>query len=92
MAGDRSSELTLEFDTAFRKLAAARGAYEDQPRDPERIAALGAARVLLDEARTTMHDERRRLGLKPPWRVAVTAVADDLVPPPLWSVDHGPES
>ncbi len=92
MPEDRSSELTLEFDHAFRNLAAARAAYEDQPRDPERIAALGAARVLLDEARTTMEDERRRLGLKPPWRVAATPVADGLVPPPLWSVDHGPES
>lgn len=91
MPDDLFSELKQDFDAAFDRLAAARIAYEDQPRDPDRIAALGAARVQLDRARAAMDDERQRLGLDPPWRVAATPVAPTVNPPPLWSIDHGPE-
>jgi hypothetical protein len=86
---DSAIKLTQEFDAALRKLASARAAYEDEPRDPQRISALGAARTLLDEARSAMDGERRRLGLGAPWRVPPTPV-DQIQPPPLWSVDHGP--
>jgi hypothetical protein len=83
----RWTRLTGEFDAAFRTLAAARIAYEDQPRDPDTIAALGAARIRLDEARSAMRAERERLGLEEPWRVqAATTVGVDA--PPLWSIDH----
>lgn len=83
--------LSLEFDVALRELASARAAYEDEPRDPQRIAALGAARTLLDEARSAMADERRRLGLGTPWKVAPAAV-ERVQPPPLWSVERGPSA
>ena len=57
----RWTRLTREFDAAFRALAAARIAYEDQPRDPAAIAALGAARIRLDEARAAMRPRLARL-------------------------------
>lgn len=80
--------LTDDFDSAFRELAAARIAYEDEPRDPQRIAALSAARTRLEAARREMHDERTRLGIDTPWRV-LPATTDEVKPPPLWSVAHG---
>lgn len=88
MWDDFSAEVQQEFDAALRSLSQARAAYEDEPRSPDRVAALGAARVRLDEARAAMDDERRRLGLEAPWRV-VPAPVDHVEPPPLWSVDHG---
>ena len=66
MAGSESqSVLDHAFDMAFSHLSACRIAYEDDPRDPVHIAALGAARGALEDARTAMSDERRRLGFKP---------------------------
>ncbi len=53
------------FDSAFAHLSACRVAYEDDPRDPARFAALGAAREALEEARVRMNTERERLGLQP---------------------------
>ncbi len=53
------------FDLAFGHLATCRMAYEDDPRNPDNIAALGAARISLEEARITMNAERIRLGLQP---------------------------
>lgn len=55
----------LAFDEAFEQLSQCRVAYEEDPRDPARIAALGAARAQLEEARVQMRAERRRLGLEP---------------------------
>ena len=52
------------FDEAFAHLMKCRQAYEDNPRDPQAFANLGAARATLEDARTKMADERRRLGLK----------------------------
>lgn len=91
MSDEPSIELTQEFDAAFRDLASARAAYEDEPRSPQLIAALGAARIQLDDARSAMDDERRKLGLGTPWRL-VPAEVDGVRPPPLWSVDHGPNA
>ena len=83
----RWTQLTDEFDAAFRDLSAARVAYEDQPRDPDVVAALGTARIRLDEARAAMRAERERLGLEEPWRVEPAKVAG-VDAPPLWSIDH----
>ncbi|MEE9415541.1 MAG: hypothetical protein V3V01_09670, partial [Acidimicrobiales bacterium] len=58
-------ELDRAFDQAFTYLAECRIAYEDNPRDPQRIELLGAARASLEDARTAMNDERVRLGLEP---------------------------
>lgn len=91
MSEERLIRLTNEFDAAFSDLAAARLAYEDQPRDPEMIDALGAARTHLDEARSAMHDERLRLGLEEPWRVQAAPI-EGIAAPPLWSIDHGPNA
>lgn len=88
MPEDHLTRLTEEFDAAFRNLTAARRAYEDEPRDPGRIDALGAARTRLDQARSAVAEERVRLGLEPPWRVQ-PARTDEAKAPPLWSVDHG---
>ena len=88
MPNEQATSLKLNFDKAFSALASARAAYEDEPRSSQRVAALGAARILLDDARSAMEDERRRLGLDAPWRVEPAPV-DHLRPPPLWSVDHG---
>lgn len=92
MPDDLFGELKRDFDVAFDRLAVARLAYEDQPRDPDRIAALGAARAHLDQSRAAMDDERQRMRLMPPWRVTATPAAAAVNPPPLWSIDHGPES
>ncbi len=91
MSDGRSMKLSQEFDVALRDLSSARAAYEDEPRDPQRIAALGAARTLLDEARSAMDVERRRLGFGSPWRV-VPADVERIQPPPLWSIDNGPSA
>ena len=56
------SELSAEFDAAFAELAAARIAYEDDPRDPDRIARLGAARDRLEAARTAIDAVRAEMG------------------------------
>lgn len=88
MPDEHLTRLTEEFDAAFRNLAAARLAYEDQPREPGLIDALGAARTRLDHARSAVAEERVRLGLEPPWRVE-PARTDGVKAPPLWSVDHG---
>jgi len=53
------------FDAAFAHLAQCRLAYEKNPRDPSRLAALGAARAALEDARVDMNIERERLGLAP---------------------------
>lgn len=53
------------FDAAFTHLSTCRVSYEDDPRDPARFAALGAARASLEDARTEMNAERERLGLHP---------------------------
>lgn len=63
--GDTRLPFDQAFDDAFAHLSECRVAYEEDPRDPKRIAALGAARVALDEARVHMRAERRRLGLEP---------------------------
>ena len=88
MPDDRSVKLTRRFDAAFRELTKARAEYEDHPRDPQRIAALGTLRIRLDDARAAMVDERRRLGLDAPQRL-VPAPVDRPQPPPLWAVDFG---
>jgi hypothetical protein len=53
------------FDAAFAHLSQCRVAYEHDPRDPARFAALGAARAALEDARVQMNAERNRLGLAP---------------------------
>jgi len=60
------AELSLDevFEEALKDLTSARVAYEDDPRDPNLIARLGAARVKLEKARRAMREERRRLGLE----------------------------
>jgi hypothetical protein len=60
------AELSLDeiFEEALKELTAARVAYEDDPRDPGRVARLGAARIELEAARKAMREERRRLGLE----------------------------
>ena len=69
MASDENDPRVLALDTAFNQafehLSSCRVAYEDDPRDPERFARLGAARIALDDARKEMNEERRRLGLTP---------------------------
>jgi len=62
---DQESALDREFDVAFTHLSECRIAYEDDPRNPENIAALGAARIHLEDARKAMNAERVRLGLQP---------------------------
>lgn len=57
--------LDTAFNQAFAHLSSCRTAYEDNPRDPDRFAALGAARAALEDARKEMNDERIRLGLEP---------------------------
>lgn len=89
MSDEPSITLSQEFDTALRDLSSARAAYEDEPRNPERIAALGAARKRLDDARSTMDEERRRLGLGEPWRLA-PATTKGGRPPPVWSITYSP--
>lgn len=84
---DFAADVMQEFDAALRSLSQARIADEDEPRHPDRVTALGAARVRLDEPRAAMDDERSRLGLDAPWRV-VPAPVDQVEVPPLWSVDH----
>lgn len=87
----RFAALTAEFDAAFGQLSAARLAYEDAPRDPALIAALGAARIRLDDARAAIDHERRKMAVPTPWRV-VAAPVDTVRPPPLWSIDQGPNA
>lgn len=58
-------EFDAAFDAAFAHLSECRIAYEDDPRDPARFAALGAARAALEDARVRMNAERDRLGLEP---------------------------
>lgn len=60
------AELSIDdvFEEALKELTAARVAYEDDPRDPDLVARLGAARIKLEEARRAMREERRRLGLE----------------------------
>ncbi len=53
------------FDEAFDHLSTCRVAYEDDPRNPARRAALGRARIALEEARVHRRAERERLGLSP---------------------------
>lgn len=53
------------FDAAFAHLSECRVSYEDDPRDPARFAALGAAWAALEDARIQMNAERTRLGLEP---------------------------
>ena len=50
------------FDEAFQHLADCRVAWEEDPRDPACIDALGRARVALEAARKAMRAERERLG------------------------------
>ena len=70
------------FDEAFEHLMQCRQAYEANPRDPARFAALGAARAALEDARTTRNEERKRLGLK---------AREVHVPPPLLVDSDGQE-
>jgi hypothetical protein len=79
--------LSQEFDAALRDLSLARAAYEDEPRHPEQIAVLGAARKRLDDARSAMGEERQRLGLGEPWRLAPAATEGGR-PPPVWSITY----
>lgn len=69
MADDPGSshDLPLDraFDEALEHLSACRVAWEEDPRDPDRIARLGAARAALEDARVAMNEERVRLGLEP---------------------------
>ena len=72
---DRLQRLDAAFDEAFEDLSRCRIEYEDDPRDPERIERLGAARIRLEEARAAMRAERQRLGLE----LRVTPEVDDLL-------------
>ncbi|MCP3933993.1 MAG: hypothetical protein GY708_01325 [Actinomycetia bacterium] len=69
MTSEESTEdrtpFDLAFDDALTHLAGCRMAYDDDPRDPERVTALAAARDRLEEARKAMNAERDRLGLSP---------------------------
>lgn len=56
-----TSTLDDTFEEALSHLARCRMAYEDDPRDPNRVDALGAARIRLDDARAAMSVERERL-------------------------------
>lgn len=68
-------QLDQAFDEAFEELSDCRVAYEENPRDPERIAALGEARAKLEDARKAMRAERTRLGLE----YRVTPEVDDML-------------
>lgn len=59
------TELSEEFDAAFAELSAARIAYEDDPRDPDNVARLGAARDRLEAARKAIDAARVELGERP---------------------------
>lgn len=91
MTSIRFAELSAEFNVALGHLSAARMAYEDAPRDPALIQALGAARIRLDDARSAIDVERRKMAVRTPWRV-VPAAIDAVRPPPLWAIDHGPNA
>lgn len=72
---DALRSLDQAFDSAFAELSECRAAYEDDPRNPERIAALGEARIRLEDARKAMRAERTRLGLE----LRVTPEVDDML-------------
>lgn len=57
-----SSALDEAFEKAFEHLSECRIAWENDPRDPACIDALGRARAALEDARTAMREERERLG------------------------------
>lgn len=80
------ADLSLDevFEEALKELTAARVAYEDDPRDPERIARLGAARIKLEAARIAMREERRRLGLEPDPIIDQRVDKADADARPLW--------
>jgi len=84
--------LDEEFDEAFGHLSACRIAYEDDPRDPARFAQLASARMMLEDSRKAMEDERARLGLEPPkWaqRNQPNSQTDQLQVRGLWSSIQG---
>lgn len=64
---DQTDRLPFDaaFDAAFEHLMTCRAEYEANPRDESAFAALGEARANLEDARTAMNEERRRLGLTP---------------------------
>jgi hypothetical protein len=72
------------FNAALEELSAARVAYEDDPRNPDHIARLGRARVVLEAARADMRAERIRLGLEPDPELDKLIAKADAEPRPLW--------
>ncbi|NNC78682.1 MAG: hypothetical protein HKN94_00900 [Acidimicrobiales bacterium] len=78
------SSLDVAFDDALKELASSRIAYEEDPRDPQRIERLGRARVKLDESRRAMRTERERLGLEGDVVVDRLIERADLEPMPQW--------
>lgn len=74
------SALDAAFDKAFDHLSECRQKFEDDPRNPDVLSALGAARAALEDARNEMREERKRLGYEgsklrhePPHRPGVDA-------------------
>jgi len=78
------SPLDVAFDDALKELASSRIAYEEDPRDPQRIERLGRARVKLDDSRRDMRIERERLGLEGGVAVDRRIERADLEPMPQW--------
>ncbi len=53
--------LTERFSKLFGRLLSRWIVYQDAPRDPSRVAELGAARISLDDVRSEIAEERRHL-------------------------------
>lgn len=88
MSDGRSEDLKRGFVDALHALALA--ALKTSLATRSTLEPLGAARVLLDDARSVASEERLRLGFGSPWRI-VPAVVEQ-VQSPLSSIDQGPNA